>query len=352
MSATRVLHARMAERPHVPVAVLAVLAAAVTVTMAYALDLPLRDPDGVAGPSYIRLPGILLIMFALDVLPRAAIRARGPRAFGRAAAEVVAERWSRSRAWKVLVGLLSFYLTYVAYRNVKSFLPFARDGVEDSSLLELDRAMTLGAEPSDVLHAVLGTGLSAQLLSIVYVVFLIFVPISLGAALVWSRNLRHGYWYVTAMCLCWVLGALSYYLIPSLGPVFVRPDLFSDLPVTAVSQLQDTLWSHRVEVLRDPHATAEVHGIAGFASLHVAITLCAALVAQLLRLHRVVRWGLWIFFGLTVVSTLYFGWHYIIDDIAGAAIAAVAVWLGALATGHRIDGLVARPRLAGTSATA
>jgi membrane-associated phospholipid phosphatase len=38
-----------------------------------------------------------------------------------------------------------------------------------------------------------------------------------------------------------------------------------------------------------------------------------------------------------VLSTLYFGWHYISDDIAGATIAVIAVWLGALATGQRFD---------------
>ena len=43
------------------------------------------------------------------------------------------------------------------------------------------------------------------------------------------------------------------------------------------------------------------------------------------------------FFILTVISTLYFGWHYIADDIAGAFIAIVSVWLGGLATGQKFE---------------
>ena len=35
--------------------------------------------------------------------------------------------------------------------------------------------------------------------------------------------MRHGLWYATALCLNWVLGAVSYYLIPSMGPAFVAP---------------------------------------------------------------------------------------------------------------------------------
>ena len=46
---------------------------------------------------------------------------------------------------------------------------------------------------------------------------------------------------------------------------------------------------------------------------------------------------MWVFFGLTVLSTLYFGWHYIADDIAGAAIAIVSVWLGGWATGQKFE---------------
>ena len=46
---------------------------------------------------------------------------------------------------------------------------------------------------------------------------------------------------------------------------------------------------------------------------------------------------MWVYFALTVVSTLYFGWHYIADDMAGAFIAMVSVWLGGLATGQKFD---------------
>ena len=38
-----------------------------------------------------------------------------------------------------------------------------------------------------------------------------------------------------------------------------------------------------------------------------------------------------------MMSTLYFGWHYISDDIVGALIAVVSVHVGGLATGQRFD---------------
>lgn len=334
VTATTITRIRSAERPYLPVVGLAVGLALVTISVAGALDLPLRDPDGIAGPAYVRLPLILALLFALDVVPRTLARTRTLRGMWGSLQRVTAEQWPRERLKLALVGLLSFYVTYVAYRNLKSFLPFVQDSLADEALLNLDRLMAFGYDPADLLHGLLGTGVAAHALSAVYVFFLLFVPISLAAALVWSRDARSGYWYVTALCANWALGVLSYYLLPSLGPAFASPDLYTDLPVTGASRLQDALWQHRIEVLANPNATHEVHGIAGFASLHVSIVFTAALVAHFVSLHRLVRWALWTFFGLTCVATIYFGWHYIIDDVAGLAIGAGAVWLGALATGN------------------
>ncbi len=46
---------------------------------------------------------------------------------------------------------------------------------------------------------------------------------------------------------------------------------------------------------------------------------------------KIAKWVVWINFGLTVVATLYFGWHYVADDLAGIVIALVEL----LRRGHR-----------------
>ena len=320
---------------HLPIALLAAVSAGSAVLAAAALDLPLRDPDNAAGPMYVRLPAVVVLLMAVDVLPRALARHRAGLPFARATRDVVLERWSRPRLKLVVVGLVAFYLTYVGYRNLKAFLPFAREGTADEALLALDASLALGTPPAVVLHSLLGTGIAAHVLSTVYVAFLAFVPLSLGVALVWSRQLRSGYLYVTVLCLNWMLGALSYYMLPSLGPAFAQPQLFADLPSTHVTLLQEMLVTDRRVVLGDPQAGGPGHGIAGFASLHVSIVFSAVLVARRLGLGVLVRRGLWLFLVLTVVATVYFGWHYLVDDVAGLVIGAVSVWLGAMATGQR-----------------
>lgn len=325
-------------RPYVLPALFALACALAMFLTAAATGLPISDPDGVGGPPLVRLSVILSVFIALDVLPRAVWRARP--APGRLWAEmrsVVRERWAGHRLGYVLVGLFSFYITYVAYRNFKGFLPFLRPEIRDTGLLELERAVFFGNDPATLLHNLLGTGFANSFLSTMYVIYLAFVPISLAAALVWFGDMRRGLWYAMALCLNWVLGAVSYYLIPSMGPAFVAPELFSDLAPSASSSLQNALWVERLNVLYGSApgpAKDLLQSIAAFASLHVSVTLTAALIASLVRANRWLRLGLWTYFWITVVATIYLGWHYVVDDFAGALIAVLAVAGGAVATGH------------------
>lgn len=326
-------------RPYVLAALLALGSAAVTIAVARHYDLPLRDPDGVAGPAYVRLPGAVVLLVLLDVVPRW-IHRRGHLR------EIMRERYGPGRVALLAMGLAVFYLSYVSYRNLKGALPFARPEQLDRQLLNLDRLMGFGNDPADLLHQLLGTGAAAHVLSFVYIAFLVFVPLSLGAALVWARSTWMGAWYVTALCLNWLLGALTYYLVPSLGPVFVRPDLVADLPASGVSSLQQSLATARLEVLADPSGADAIAGVAGFASLHVSIVVTAALIAHRIGLPRVLRWTLWAFLALTITATIYFGWHYIVDDIAGIALGAGSVAIAERATRHvrgELDGHLTAP---------
>src|SRR5215213_16734 len=305
----------------------------IAVVCALYLGLPLRDPDGFLGPTYVRLPLIVALMLAADVVPRALLRARSPRAMLDQVLLVGRERWPWRRLRPVLIGLAAFYGTYVSYRNLKHFLPLLRPELVADELLELDRAMTGGIAPAELLHGLLGTGATAHVLSWVYLSFLMFVPASLAVALVSRSRAREASWYVTALCLNWALGTASYYLLPSRGPVYAEPALFSGLPETGTSQLQASLLISRWVVLADPQGTERIQSIAAFASLHVSIIFTAALIAQLTLRSVTVRTLLWAFFVLTVTATIYFGWHYIVDDLAGLAIGAVAVLVARWGTG-------------------
>jgi hypothetical protein len=308
--------------------------AATTLVMAWIYDLPVNDPDGTVAPTYVRLPIILLVAFLLDVLPRALWRARNPLRIIPRFAEVVRERWNGPQVRFSLLGLGAWYLTYASFRNLKSFVPFVNRHLWDGLLADLDRLLWFGHDPADVLHAWLGTGAAAHVMSFVYIAWIVMVPFSLVVALAWSRDAGASAWYVTAIGVDWVLGVATYFAVPTLGPVYADPASFTGLARTDVTGLQETMMLERHQVLVNPFLTDAVQTIAAFASLHVGMCVTMCVMAELLRFKPVVRVFLWVFLALTVVATVYLGWHYFVDTLGGAVLGVAGVWIAARGTGN------------------
>ena len=325
----------------------AIAAVMLVVTRAWgsAYGLGLRDPGGIIGWRFSFVLMLVAGFVAVDVVPRAVVAARGDGTPTWATLVSLArERWPWRRIGFVLGAIVAFYVTYLCYRNVKSYLPLARPEIVDSDLANFERGV-FGTDPSTLLQQLLGTGVSAQVLSTVYLLFLTFVPISVGVALVWSQDRAGGLWWVSVLSINWVLGVASYFLLPSMGPAFVEPHLFSGLPNTGTESLQAALMDDRRAFVADPVGSGQLQSIAAFASLHISIVFAGAMVAHLLRAPRTLRIVMWAYLGLTFAATIYFGWHYVVDDIAGFAIGFASVYLGALMTGWRIERRHAAARL-------
>jgi len=299
-----------------------------------AAGLPVRDPDHVAGRRLVLVFGLVLGLVVLDIAIRAARRARRRRPSWAGMAAVRRERWTRERSLAVFMALISFYVTYLAYRNLKSVVPLLRPGeLFDRQLAEFDRSLFGGNDPAALLHTLLGTGLPTYVFSGAYMMFFIFIPGTLAFALVFSRDLKAGLFYATALSLNWVLGAASYFLLPSLGPVYWEPSVFSQLPASGVTQLQELLLDQRIAFLQDPVA-GSAQSIAAFSSLHVSIFFTGALAAHLLGAAR--RWQVtaWVLLGLTTGATIYLGWHYFVDDLGGVVLGIMAIGLARALTGY------------------
>ena len=59
--------------------------------------------------------------------------------------------------------------------------------------------------------------------------------------------------------------------------------------------------------------------------------------------------ALWVLTALTAIATIYWGWHYILDDVGGLVIAVAALALARVITG--IDLRTARERRRSTAAS-
>jgi hypothetical protein len=317
----------------------AVAMGVVAVTVSIWKDKPLLDPEGsFLGPSWARLPILLAAAVLIDLLPRTLWLSRlKPREMPTIVRTRLRTHWTRERMTLVGLGIVSFYVVYVSYRNLKSFLPEVMGETKyDRELHLMDRALMFGHDPALLLHDLLGTGFMAYFLSFIYLWFLPLVPLALTAWLVWSRNMSYGYWFATSQCIAWTLGTASYYALPTLGPGIAYNWLFESLPDTPASQLMESLSYTRQNIIWTG-VDGAVQSVAGFASLHCAITLLVALMIQATVRSQWLKVVFWVNFAVTVVATIYFGWHYIADDVAGVMIAFISFYIGGIASGQKFD---------------
>jgi membrane-associated phospholipid phosphatase len=116
-------------------------------------------------------------------------------------------------------------------------------------------------------------------------------------------------------------------VLPALGPYAAAPAEFAGLRHTAITDTQAEYLLERATFLADPSAPDAFVSLGAFASLHVGFTTLVFLMARYYGLRRTSH-VLAVYLGAVIVSTVYFGWHYVSDDIAGVLLALTAVQLG------------------------
>lgn len=295
------------------------LFALVTALWSIHVGVPLRDPRGVIFQRRVlwalALFGFLIVV---DASMRAGIR---PWTVAKTAAEL-RRRWPTDRLVVALTGLFAYHIVYVCYRNLKSWDAFNRP--RDGDLLRLDSWLFLGHSPAALLHDLLGQGLAAHILAAIYVSFTHLVPLAFVSGLVFADRIRDGYVFLMSAMWVWILGTASYYLIPTLGPFASAQHVFDGLAHTAITAGQVDYLARRAYMLQNPQADNAFASISAFASLHVAFTFMVLLMLRYFGLRRAARL-LGVYLVGVIIATIYFGWHFVTDDVAGLALAYLAV---------------------------
>lgn len=295
--------------------------AVVTVVRSYQVGIPLRDPHGAIFLTRVALSAaIFAALVAID-----GVRRTTGRRTARSVLGTVRARWTRRRLALAASLLLAYHVVYFCYHNLKSWDVFNQP--RDHDLLAWDRWLFLGHSPAVLLHQVLGQHVAAYVLLVVYESFSTLVSIAFVAAVVLRDRLRDAAVFIASMVWVWILGVASYYAIPSLGPFWSAPGEFAGLPHTMVQDTQARYLGQRADLLAHPHASGSFAQVSAFASLHVGVTCVIVLMASYYGLRRTTR-VLAVFLCATIVATVYLGWHFALDDVAGLAIAWVSVRLG------------------------
>ncbi len=198
---------------------------------------------------------------------------------------------------------------FVVYINLKHLIPYVNSRLYDETLMNLERWLFSGKSPGMLVVESIGLRW-APLLSDAYTAFYPYVAF-LTVFLLLRGSLSYAQKFSFAFCLLWFLAIFVEYAFPTLGPCFFYPELFSHLPHTRVTELQQELWQQKLYLDLHPQSDKGVWLISGLPSLHIAAVFLGTLYLR--KLNRFAAYCSWLLLLITCVTTMYFGWHYLAD---------------------------------------
>lgn len=236
--------------------------------------------------------------------------------------------WITDTARLVLFGAAMVH----TYFWIKLTVPLLHPRLYDQELWNLDQAMFAGFSPNILFVSIFSSPKVLQAIDWSYA-NIFFASMTLAFVFFLSapsRRLRVA--FMTGNTHMWIIGAWLYLLIPSLGPAYRFPDVWIPLAASLgiTQNFQALLMKNYRQVLLLPSGHAKdvllMFGIGAFPSLHVAFQTYAFLWMRKLWIYGQIVFGVFAF--VILIGSVVTGWHYLIDGIAGIALAAFSYWAG------------------------
>ncbi len=218
---------------------------------------------------------------------------------------------SRSAFYLNLVVTVTMIL--VLFNSLGDLIPGIRSRTFDPLLIKIDFAL-FGAHPTVWMERLINPLLTAML-QFAYISYY-FMPISLGVTLIAKGKRPEFEKALFGIVLCFYLSYIGYLLVPAVGPRFTLKEL----------QTTSLQASPFIAAIQETLNGLEHNKTDAFPSGHTAIALVSLYYAWKLREHVLFRVLLPFVLAL-IFSTVYLRYHYVIDVIAGIALAGVTVSL-------------------------
>ncbi|MCC6932481.1 MAG: phosphatase PAP2 family protein [Deltaproteobacteria bacterium] len=309
--------------------ILIVVAAVVTACLYLLLGLPIVSPQQLFSERIINalsmyfyaLPVMFLLFRLRDI--RKALRGKTTICWKETVVDFHRQFLSVKNIFIDLKLIFSVVVLFVLVIYLRHLIPFINERIYDQ-WLDYGESLLFGTTLAEKLVTSFDSKFAywyaqSYFLYYPYMSLLLFFFIM-------QRNRHAAEAFFLGFYLLWFIGLGLTYLLPTLGPCYMNPDLFLSLPKNAVTDMQNTLWQMRELVISGADMRQGVNLITAFPSLHVAVltwgSLCLNRYSNILG---VISWFCWV---LTMFSTLYFGWHYLIDNLVAVIMAATLYRLG------------------------
>ncbi|HEY6928849.1 MAG TPA: phosphatase PAP2 family protein [Thermoanaerobaculia bacterium] len=222
----------------------------------------------------------------------------------------------RAAHWPApLRAALDFYPTAfipLLYETLGPLITAARGGARDDLLIAADRLL-FGTDVTVWLQRFV-TPLANDFFYLSYTTYY-FIALALGVVL-WFRDRIALRRYIFTLTFCYLVSYAGYFALPALGPRYALADRHTvSLETTPIARaISETLNSLE-------HTKFDV-----FPSGHTMIAVTVLLVA--FRRARPAFWWLLPVASCLIISTIYCRYHYVVDVLAGAVLAAASVPAG------------------------
>lgn len=224
------------------------------------------------------------------------------------------------RLYEITRIVLAFKLCMVVYSALKSWIPLLNPHLYDTELMQVDAWLHLGYSPVELCRTLTASPVVARSIDVLYVAwYALKLPVILFFLLHPSPERR--WHFFTVYFLVWMIGGGLAILVPSLGPIYVRPESFAHVDMPTARTLQEYLWQHYEQLVSTPqsHRSLLYDGVAAFPSLHVAIA----------ALNAIALWGssrtlgsvLAAYAVVIQIGSVALGWHYAVDGYVGILLA-------------------------------
>lgn len=235
----------------------------------------------------------------------------------------------RTREWLIDTArlVLAGGVVITTYGWIKLVLPIVHPRLFDEELWKVDQLLFFGFSPTIFFVDLFDAGSFLRIIDQAYAnVFFASTLLAFSYFLSEpSRRVRIA--FANGNAVLWIAGAWLYMLFPSIGPAYRFPDVWlahaESLRIT--HRMQVVLMRNFQNVIRAAHGEAVtepvriVFGVAAFPSLHVGFQTYVFLWMRRLWTSGQVLFGIFAF--TILLGSMITGWHYLVDGLAGMALA-------------------------------
>jgi membrane-associated phospholipid phosphatase len=216
-------------------------------------------------------------------------------------------------------------LIFIIYDQIQNYIPMINPNLYDLTLIAWDMAL-FGVNPTEWIYQFASPALTEFMQSSYMLYF--FMPLAHGIELHLKREDKKLGEFSRIILFAFYTSYLLYFIMPAIGPRFFIHDFYAmstELPGLFLTEFFRNVVNSGGGIPAGVMNPADFVNRDCMPSGHTMVTLVNIYVV--FRNKSIFRYPILIFGLSLIVSTVYLRYHYVVDVIAGAILAVIAIYI-------------------------